>query len=113
MCRWQFHSDGQDSVTWAIPAAVWLAIVVAVFYDANGRAWHGWTSAGFWGAMAFLFSVFAVPFYLLARARSSRVAPVEAPSGHTVVGPGWLPDPHGQHRLRYWDGARWTNETAD
>lgn len=25
----------------------------------------------------------------------------------------WYPDPHGQKRLRYWDGTRWTDHTAD
>jgi uncharacterized RDD family membrane protein YckC len=25
----------------------------------------------------------------------------------------WYPDPHGQKRLRYWDGAAWTDHTAD
>jgi hypothetical protein len=24
----------------------------------------------------------------------------------------WYPDPHGEARLRYWDGARWTEHTA-
>lgn len=25
----------------------------------------------------------------------------------------WYPDPHGQHRLRYWDGSAWTDHVAD
>jgi uncharacterized integral membrane protein len=25
----------------------------------------------------------------------------------------WYPDPQGQARLRYWDGAQWTDQTAD
>jgi uncharacterized RDD family membrane protein YckC len=28
-------------------------------------------------------------------------------------GPGWHPDPHGQARLRYWDGSRWTEHTSN
>ena len=27
-------------------------------------------------------------------------------------GAGWHPDPHGQARLRYWDGAQWTEHTS-
>jgi hypothetical protein len=33
-------------------------------------------------------------------------APVAAPAA-------WHPDPWGQKRLRYWDGAQWTGHTAD
>ena len=25
----------------------------------------------------------------------------------------WYPDPHGVKRLRFWDGAQWTDHTAD
>lgn len=28
-------------------------------------------------------------------------------------GAGWHPDPHGQARLRYWDGSRWTEHTSN
>jgi uncharacterized RDD family membrane protein YckC len=27
-------------------------------------------------------------------------------------GPGWHPDPHGQARLRWWDGSNWTEHTS-
>jgi Protein of unknown function (DUF2510) len=27
--------------------------------------------------------------------------------------PDWYPDPKGEARLRYWDGTRWTEQTAD
>jgi uncharacterized RDD family membrane protein YckC len=27
-------------------------------------------------------------------------------------GAGWHPDPHGQARLRYWDGSQWTDHTS-
>src|SRR5437588_11566449 len=30
-----------------------------------------------------------------------------------AVPAGWHPDPWGQRRLRYWDGAQWTGHTAD
>jgi len=29
------------------------------------------------------------------------------------VSAGWFPDEHYRHRLRYWDGARWTSWVAD
>jgi uncharacterized RDD family membrane protein YckC len=28
-------------------------------------------------------------------------------------GAGWHPDPHGQARLRWWDGSRWTEHTSE
>ena len=40
------------------------------------------------------------------------VVPV-APSTPVLPPAAWHPDPHGRHRLRYWDGATWTDHTAD
>jgi hypothetical protein len=42
-------------------------------------------------------------------------APSAEPAGAESSGPaaGWYPDPQGQKRLRYWDGGRWTEQTAD
>jgi hypothetical protein len=34
-------------------------------------------------------------------------------AGSSGPAPGWYPDPQGQKRLRYWDGGRWTEQTAD
>jgi hypothetical protein len=41
--------------------------------------------------------------------------PTPAPAAPASAGPaaGWYPDPQGQKRLRYWDGSRWTEQTAD
>lgn len=38
-------------------------------------------------------------------------APVAAPT--SLPAAAWFPDPHGQHRLRYWDGQAWTDHTSD
>lgn len=57
-----------------IPIAVaWVIISLCVWYDARGRHWRGWSGPEFWGAMTFLFAIFAVPFYLLARARTHKL----------------------------------------
>ncbi len=40
--------------------------------------------------------------------------PVPTPVPTPALPPAaWHPDPQGQHRLRYWDGANWTDHTAD
>jgi hypothetical protein len=38
--------------------------------------------------------------------RGIRLPPAQAPAD-------WYPDPHGQHRLRYFDGAAWSEHVAD
>lgn len=40
------------------------------------------------------------------------VPPMPPPTAATPP-PGWHPDPHGQKRLRWWDGTRWTDQTSD
>jgi hypothetical protein len=46
---------------------------------------------------------------------ASAAEPAAAPEPAASSGPaaGWYPDPQGQKRLRYWDGSRWTEQTAD
>ncbi len=34
-------------------------------------------------------------------------------SDPSTQGAGWHPDPSGQHQLRYWDGATWTDHVSD
>lgn len=39
--------------------------------------------------------------------------PATGPSVAGAVPPGWHPDPQGQPgSLRFWDGSRWTDDTA-
>lgn len=42
--------------------------------------------------------------------RSSTAAAAPTPAAAPA---GWHPDPTSEHRLRYWDGTRWTSHTAD
>jgi hypothetical protein len=37
----------------------------------------------------------------------------ESAAGATLPPPNWYPDPHGTHRLRFWDGKRWTDHVAE
>jgi len=38
--------------------------------------------------------------------------PPEPPAAHPGPPAGWYPDPQGLARLRYWDGAAWTDQTS-
>ena len=38
---------------------------------------------------------------------------VPVPGAAPMSPPAWHPDPHGEHRLRYWDGSTWTDHTWD
>ncbi len=49
------------------------------------------------------------PAPLPAPAPASLPAPPAAP----VAPASWLPDPHGRHELRWWDGRRWTQDVSD
>jgi hypothetical protein len=46
------------------------------------------------------------------RNRQSPGHPVPAPQAGAPP-PGWHPDPHGQARLRYWNGVAWTEHTQN
>ena len=48
-----------------------------------------------------------------ARAAAVPSVPVAAGGGDDPPGPNWYPDPRREARLRYWDGAEWTNDTTD
>jgi hypothetical protein len=47
----------------------------------------------------------------VAAAAPAAAAPADAPPPGGAAD--WYPDPRGEKRLRYWDGAQWTHHTAD
>ena len=46
-------------------------------------------------------------------ARPASTAPPVLLGPEAAAEPGWLPDPHGTHELRYWDGSVWTQHVCD
>ena len=58
---------------------------------------------------AYTASTVAVP----TGAPSTAPVPGAPPTSPPASPPAWHPDPHGQHRLRYWDGSAWTDHTWD
>ena len=58
---------------------------------------------------AYTASTVAVPMTPPTTAPVAGTPPTSTPASP----PAWHPDPHGQHRLRYWDGSTWTDHTWD
>jgi hypothetical protein len=68
--------------------------------------------AGGWLGFASLV-LFLVAGALLPLSSSSQPrGAMDQPASSTATPAGWYPDPTGQTRLRYWDGAVWTETTA-
>lgn len=117
------------ALTPVFPLTWVLAIIAAVFTyqdrrDNNLPAF--WWTAGVvvFGALAYLFFVYKRPRQpvvyspeasITQQARLVKGLP-PTPSANSQVEAtaraDWYPDPTGQARLRYWDGAQWTDHTA-
>jgi len=88
-----------------------LAIVAAVFTYQDRKA-HGYPA--FWWTLAVvIFGALAYLFYVYKRPRGA--AAVQSPQA-VAAAPStpadWYPDPRGEARLRYWDGANWTDHIS-
>ena len=114
--------------TAAAPLALVLGVLATVFTYLD-RSAHGfpafwWTLAVFvfgpLGYLAFVYRrpqnpvVYTAETAVSQQGRLSRGLPPQAPvptqsSGATPAD--WYPDPKGEARLRYWDGAAWTDHT--
>ena len=81
-----------DSFPWLIPYVV--GFVCALATNTNRRV----------GDM--------VAKTLVVRSDAVGRPPFGQPALQGAAGAGWHPDPHGQARLRYWDGSSWTEHTS-
>ena len=90
-----------------------VALVAVVTYDARGRVWHGWSDAKYWTVLTVCVGFLALPFYLLARTRTTKKVPAAAGTTGSQPAAGWYRDPSGEGDLRYWDGRTWTDQTAE
>lgn len=113
------------------PTAFWLVVVLGsavwVGVDASQRDFTGdkfASSAAVWVIGTLLLWIIVFPLYLFKRGKApqlGRSALAQAPSPQPPVPPpppagpaaNWYVDPRGERRLRYWDGVRWTEHTAD
>jgi hypothetical protein len=106
-----------------------LAIVAAVFTyqdrNAQGYPTFSWTAAVvLFGALGYLFFVYKRPRKAVvyspeaALSQQDRLARGLPPTSSVTTSapsspPDWHPDPKGEARLRYWDGANWTDHTSE
>jgi hypothetical protein len=116
-----------------------LAMMVVAVVDIARRPDWQWKIAGqekvLWLLLAILINVLAIPSLIYWFNIRKKLVAVEhaaaagaygpghvsyagwvpgppAQSAHPAVAPaGWQPDPSGQHQFRWWDGARWTEQT--
>lgn len=91
-----------------------LAILAAVFTYQDRRA-HG--QPAFWWTLAVvIFGALGYIFYVYKRRDTVDPAHAGLAMSPAAVQPAapadWYPDPRGEARLRYWDGANWTDHTA-
>ncbi len=79
----------------------------------------GWILAVVGGGLAVVAGVILLVVGIIRRNSARRTAiaatvpapPVFVPA--PLPPPAWHPDPSGEHRLRYWDGAQWTEHTSE
>ena len=103
--EWQWKLAGQDKILWlllvilvnilAIPALIyWFSIRTKLMAVQTAAA------AGQYGPGHMTYSGW-------------EPGPPPAPFPPGMAPAGWHPDPGGVHRLRWWDGTRWTDHTWD
>lgn len=95
--------------------AVFGVVMTIVFLielsDQQTRAAAGYTfELGGLAVMGMLMVAFFVGSYTT-RSRPVSQLPPPVPPGSNPAR--WAPDPSGDHRLRWWDGQRWTDHTHD
>ena len=90
-----------------IVSTVWVGIDASGRDFSNARGAGPRTTAG-WVAGALVLWILFFPWYLIARSRASTAVPTDPPAAS-----GWYSDPTGSARLRWWNGSRWTQDTAD
>jgi hypothetical protein len=76
---------------------------------------HGYTPwrlpSWAWGLIGFLSLLLWAILYLIASKTTKPAAP--ANTFDTMPPEGWYADPKGEHQLRYWNGATWTERVEN
>ncbi|MDQ1249042.1 MAG: hypothetical protein QG597_3416 [Actinomycetota bacterium] len=104
-------NEGRKSLAvWLLVLAV-IAVVVGFIVGKAATDSYKAQPPGMWlayGAAA-VFVIGAIVSWVSTSGESAK--PTYVPTPRLV--PGWYDDPESPTRLRYWDGERWTDKTAD
>jgi energy-coupling factor transporter transmembrane protein EcfT len=108
----------------------WVMAIIAAIFTYQDRKIHG-RPTFWWTAAVLVFGAFAYVFFVYKRPKGTIVYPPNAvisqqarvvqgraplqqsPAGPNAAEPGWYSDPKAETRLRYWNGSKWTDHTAD
>ncbi|HEX8073427.1 MAG TPA: DUF2510 domain-containing protein [Thermoleophilaceae bacterium] len=83
-----------------------VTAIVLIFLDTGGA--RGGAVLGLAAGLAILIGGLMLGDLVEARGP----APPPPGAGNAPPPPGWYPDPRSEARLRFWDGAAWTDQTA-
>lgn len=127
-------------IVWFVIAIGSLVLMIVALVDIARRPDWQWKLAGqekiLWLLLVILVNLLAIPSLIYWFSIRKKLQAVEAAAANGQYGPGhmtyagwepfptavpipatapagWYPDAAGQARLRWWDGARWTNHTSD
>lgn len=97
--------------TWGVVITVWVicAIIGAAIGHSKGNGTAGFFLGLLLGPLGILIAAVMKP---TPEAEAEHRRQVNAAMG-TAGAAGWWPDPHGRHKQRYYDGARWTEHVVD
>jgi hypothetical protein len=117
----EFHAPEDGTYRLRFRTATTRVMIQTPFGDVF-RNNVGWIVAVVMGGLLFVGGLVLLIVGIARRSSARRAARFPTPQAGSVppapptpaVAPaGWFPDPHGQHRLRYWDGTIWTDHIAD
>ena len=123
-------------IIWFAIAIGSLVLMIVALVDIARRPDWQWKLAGqekiLWLLLVILVNLLAIPSLIYWFNIRKKLQAVEAAAANGQYGPGhmtyagwepcptpamapagWYPDAAGQARLRWWDGAQWTNHTSD
>jgi hypothetical protein len=105
-----FRAPQRDTYTIAFNTASAQVIIGQSLGDIiRGR--KAWLVTGRFGIVIFLVGAAMIVIGTIRRTRPNQLAAVPASAVQSTP-PGWFPDPTQAGRLRFWDGARWTEHTS-